>query len=238
MRVGWRSVGGHAPGDVEGEDDRALLAGHVDPALRPGERDDHDREAGHEEEPGMRRRIRRRDAATGPGRRPRRWPVRTSAPLGRHVEPNAPDRRTPRPCGAGADRSRGRPGARAGSAPGGAGPAARRRSCTPPPLPTKGGHADDGADEVLVGRQRDGVDAGAPEGLADGRFTVLGRRLEPAPEARIAGVDVELLAGLGVLEDDRPDVGQRRPRAGRRAGPPSPRAGGRAGRATAPSRAR
>ena len=36
----------------------------------------------------------------------------------------------------------------------------------------------------------------------------LGRRLEPAPEARIAGVDVELLAGLGVLEDDRPDVGQ------------------------------
>ena len=38
--------------------------------------------------------------------------------------------------------------------------------------------------------------------------TILGRRLEPAPEARIAGVDVELLTGLGVLEDDRPDVGQ------------------------------
>ena len=34
------------------------------------------------------------------------------------------------------------------------------------------------------------------------------RRREPAPEGTIGGIDDELLAGLGILDEQRPDVGQ------------------------------
>ncbi len=56
----------------------------------------------------------------------------------------------------------------------------------------------------------DGVDAGPPEGRADRRPRASSAAASKRRrKARIAGVDVELLAGLGVLEDDRADVGQR-----------------------------
>ena len=42
-------VGGHAARDVEREDDRALDARHADDALRPGHRQDEDRQTGHEQ---------------------------------------------------------------------------------------------------------------------------------------------------------------------------------------------
>ena len=44
--------------------------------------------------------------------------------------------------------------------------------------------------------------------VGHGRLALAGGLLEAAPEARVVGVDVELLAGLGVLHDQRPDVGQ------------------------------
>jgi len=40
------------------------------------------------------------------------------------------------------------------------------------------------------------------------RLAPAGRLLEAAPEARVVGVDIELLAGLGVLHDQRADIGQ------------------------------
>ena len=69
-------------------------------------------------------------------------------------------------------------------------------------------HPDDGADEVLVGRERDGVDARTPERVGQRRFAPLRRLPEPSPEALVVRVDVQLLAGLGVLDDDRADVRQ------------------------------
>ena len=39
-------------------------------------------------------------------------------------------------------------------------------------------------------------------------LTRVGRDAEAAPEARVAGVDEQLLAGLGVLHDDDAGVGQ------------------------------
>ena len=69
-------------------------------------------------------------------------------------------------------------------------------------------HPDDGLDEVLVGRERDGVDAGSPERVAQGRLAPVRGLSEPPPEALVVRVDVELLAGLGVLHEQRPDVRQ------------------------------
>ena len=56
--------------------------------------------------------------------------------------------------------------------------------------------------------ERHGVDAGALEGVAERRLAPFGRLAEASPERRVVRVDVELLAGLGVLHDQRPDVRQ------------------------------
>ena len=72
---------------------------------------------------------------------------------------------------------------------------------------TKGGHPDDGPDQVVVGRERVGVHAGPLERVADGRLASSGGLLEPPAEGAVAGVDVELLAGLRVLDDERPMSG-------------------------------
>ena len=75
IRVGARSVGGHAARDVEGEDDRALDARHADDALRPGDGQDQDRQPGDEQhgrEHGGAggRQARTRPRARAPRRRP------------------------------------------------------------------------------------------------------------------------------------------------------------------------
>ena len=57
-------------------------------------------------------------------------------------------------------------------------------------------------------RQRHGVHAGSLERVAQRRLALLGGLVEAAPERLVVGVDVELLAGLGVLHEQRADVGQ------------------------------
>ncbi len=63
-------------------------------------------------------------------------------------------------------------------------------------------------DQVFVGGERDGVHAGPLERLAEGRFAAVRSFLEAPSEALVVGVYVELLAGLGVLHDQRTDVRQ------------------------------
>ena len=53
-----------------------------------------------------------------------------------------------------------------------------------------------------------GIDPGPPERPGDRGLALRGGGLEALPEAPVVGVDVELLAGLGVLQDHRADVGQ------------------------------
>ena len=77
------------------------------------------------------------------------------------------------------------------------------------PPPAQRGHAHDRRGR---GRRRSrGTRASTPARLnaaAMAGSRAIGRLLEPLPEARVVGVDVELLAGLGVLHDQRPDVRQ------------------------------
>ena len=70
------------------------------------------------------------------------------------------------------------------------------------------GHAHDRADQVVVGRERQRLDPGSAERAADFCLATPGRLREAAPEAGVVGVDVELLAGLGVLHDQRAHVRQ------------------------------
>jgi hypothetical protein len=76
-----------------------------------------------------------------------------------------------------------------------------------PDPPPPGGHPDDRRQHVVVGRQGDRVDARPPERRREVRLAPLGRLPEPSPERRILGVDYELLARLGVVEENRPDIG-------------------------------
>ncbi len=78
----------------------------------------------------------------------------------------------------------------------------------PPPLPSDRGHADDGADQILVGRKRQGLDPGSLEGALTSASRRLRRFLEAASESGVVRVDVELLARLGIVHDQRTDVGQ------------------------------
>ena len=77
----------------------------------------------------------------------------------------------------------------------------------PAPLP-EGDHPQQHADDVVVGGQVVEVDAGAADGAAQLLVARLGGFLEPTPEPRVAGVDEELLSGLGVLQDDHPRIDQ------------------------------
>ena len=112
VHAGRREVrGGHAGRDVEGEDDRAFLARHVDRALRPREGDDHHGDA----RAGTAPPARRRGATTAPRRAGRG--ERGAASRSRDSTLRAERRRThrmPRPCAAGAGRWPDRPATRAG----------------------------------------------------------------------------------------------------------------------------
>ena len=81
----------------------------------------------------------------------------------------------------------------------------RRRS----PL---GRQPDDRAHEVVVGRER----TASTPAAANDRLDAASRARPPpprtAPGTRVAGVDLQLLAGLGVLHEHRPDVRQLRSR--------------------------
>ncbi len=63
-------------------------------------------------------------------------------------------------------------------------------------------------DQVVIGRERERIHPGAPERGRKLRLARVAGRLEPPPELRVVRVDVELLAGLGVVHEHRPDVGQ------------------------------
>jgi hypothetical protein len=70
------------------------------------------------------------------------------------------------------------------------------------------GEAQHRVDEVVVGAELEGVDAGAGERLAQLRLALLGGGGEALAEALVVGVDDDLLAGLGVLHRHQADVGQ------------------------------
>ena len=63
-------------------------------------------------------------------------------------------------------------------------------------------------DQVVVGGDDVEVDAGPPGRGPDRRLPLLAGVAEPAAELGIARVDEQLLAGLGVLDDDQAGVGQ------------------------------
>ncbi len=69
-------------------------------------------------------------------------------------------------------------------------------------------HADDRRDEILIGGQRDRVHAGPLERVPQRRLAHRRGFPEPPPKPLVVGVDVELLAGLGVLHQQGADVGQ------------------------------
>src|SRR5262245_1264869 len=77
----------------------------------------------------------------------------------------------------------------------------------PPATPPRR-EAHDGANQVFLGRERERIDPGAVEGLANRRLAPLRRLVETLAELPVVRVDVELLARLRVLHDDRADVGQ------------------------------
>src|SRR5512140_1087961 len=81
---------------------------------------------------------------------------------------------------------------------------------SPSPLLAQSRKADDGRDQVIAGGQGQLVHPRALEGLMQLLLAILRSLLETLAETRIMRVDVELLAGLGILHDDRADVGQLR----------------------------
>ena len=82
IRVGSRSVGGHAARHVEREDHRALDPRHADDALRSGQRDDEDRQPGEDDSAAGSRRRNARPATRAVAKaRPRATAVcRDAAP--------------------------------------------------------------------------------------------------------------------------------------------------------------
>ena len=71
------------------------------------------------------------------------------------------------------------------------------------------GEAQDRGGEVVVGGEFQRIDAGARVGVADLGLAGARRLLEAAAEPPVVGVDEELLAGLGVLDQHHAEVGQR-----------------------------
>ena len=63
-------------------------------------------------------------------------------------------------------------------------------------------------DEVVLGRDLVDVDPGAEGRRAQLGLALLAGSAEPMPELGVARVDGELLAGLGVLDDDHAGVGK------------------------------
>ena len=180
--------GGHAGGDVEGEDDRALLARQVDDRLRPGQRD------GHHGQPDQEQRRRNPAAhACRPARGPAPEP-QTAAGLEAAAAPAVQG-----PVQQGTDRDQ------------------RQRSSI-------GGQMNDiaylrrrrriVAMRTMARTRSSSVesDSASTPARPKAPFTSASRRraasLEAAAESGVVGVDVELLAGLGVLHDQRADVGQ------------------------------
>jgi hypothetical protein len=70
------------------------------------------------------------------------------------------------------------------------------------------GEAKDRIHQIIVGRELQCVDAGVAKSHAQlGLSLRRGGREAPAKRP-IAGIDVQLLAGLGVLDDDQTEVGR------------------------------
>ena len=212
IRVGGRSVGGHAGRDVEGEHDRALGPRQRHGRLRPGDRDD------EHDEPDDDERARQQRAPA---------PARGGAP-----------------CGARRSR-RGRPSS--------AEARARRRSLDPARGEHAERHEDEEQQQLrreegharfrrrrlrrvamrTIARTRsssvDSVTASMPA-RPNARASSASRSAAAASNRRRNFASCvsthQLLAGLGVLDHDRPDVRAARSRAGRRAGPRAPRGGG------------
>ena len=95
--------------------------------------------------------------------------------------------------------------------------------------------AQDRFGEVVVGGELQRVDAGALEGAANVVLALPGGLRVALAEGTVAGVDEELLAGLGVLHQHQPDVGQLHLDRVEAAAPRSPRGAAQDGRATRPS---
>ena len=70
------------------------------------------------------------------------------------------------------------------------------------------GEAHDGLDQVVVGAELEGVDAGAAEGFAEQRLASLGGGGEALAKALVVRVDDDLLAGLGVPHRHQADIGE------------------------------
>ena len=146
-----RQVGrGHARRDVERDHHGALGSRQRHRRARTGERHDEDDEADDDEGAGHDR-APATTAAGAPTTRRRRSSPRAAPSPGRDAA-----RRSPGP--------RGRPAARATSSSSSCGD--RKLMRGPPPALAPRRHAHDRADQVLVGRQRHGVDAGPPKARA------------------------------------------------------------------------
>ncbi len=63
-------------------------------------------------------------------------------------------------------------------------------------------------DEIVLGRHDVEVDPGPRHRVADGLVLLLGRGQQAAAELRIARIDEQLLAGLGVLDEQQPGIGE------------------------------
>src|SRR5258706_392687 len=72
----------------------------------------------------------------------------------------------------------------------------------------RSGKGQIGFEEIVVGQQLEGVDPGHWKRRAEPGLALLGGGREAPPEAAIVSVDEQLLARLGILDDQEPEVRQ------------------------------
>ena len=88
-------------------------------------------------------------------------------------------------------------------------PASARRHLQPAALAAQGGKAQHRFEQVVVGGQLQRVGAGTRQRVAQRGFARLGLGRVALAEARVGGVDEQLLAGLGVFHRHQAQFGQR-----------------------------
>ncbi len=87
-------------------------------------------------------------------------------------------------------------------------PDERNDTSSPPPPFAQCGHAHDGAAQILFGRQREEIDACPTDACVQTLRALPGRFGKATPKRSIAGIDIEMLACLGILDHDQTRVGQ------------------------------